>query len=232
MKRVVLLLLIVSYSSLISAQIYDSITDARDGQVYRIVKIGEQWWMQENLAYLPSVSPSYLESYNREPYYHVYDYQGTSVSEAKANDNYQTYGVLYNWPAALNACLSGWHLPSDDEWKELEIFLGMSQTEANNFNYRGINEGGKLKESGTDHWNSPNTGATNETGFSALPGGYRYYDGVFYLIGITGSWWTSTEYSSTSGYYRQLDFEDSKLNRAANDLYYGEFGMSVRCVKD
>lgn len=94
---------------------FGTFTDSRDGKVYNIVTIGKQFWMAENLAYLPSVVDPGTGSYT-EPYYSVYGYNGTDVAAAKATENYQTYGVLYNWPAAMTACPEGWHLPSDAEW--------------------------------------------------------------------------------------------------------------------
>ncbi len=134
-------------------------TDSRDGHEYNWIKICNQVWMAENLTYLPSVSPSSAGSYT-DPYYYVYGYQGNSVSEAKATSNYATYGVLYNWPATMagasssstnpcgvqGVCPDGWHLPSDAEWIELEMHLGMSQADADNEGWRGTDEGGKLKE--------------------------------------------------------------------------------------
>ena len=115
-------------------------TDARDGTHYDAVKIGNQVWMAENLKYLPSVVGPATGS-ETAAYYYVYDYDGTDVMAAKATANYTTYGVLYNWPAAMNACPTGWHLPSDAEWTELTDYLGGS----------GV-AGGKLKEIGTTHW--------------------------------------------------------------------------------
>ena len=166
----------------------EDFTNTRDSIVYKTVMIGNQCWMAENLAYLPKVSRSVSES-SGTPINYVYGYQGTSVSAAKATENYSTYGVLYNWHAALEACPAGWHLPSDDEWKELEMFLGMSKSEADSEGYRRIDEeGGKLKENGTAHWDSPNTGANNESGFIGLPGGYRFYDGSFYNMGGVDCW--------------------------------------------
>jgi len=220
-----------------------SFTDTRDSHEYDWVKIGEQVWMAENLAYLPSVNPS-TDGSNTDPYYYVYDYQGSSVSEAKATSNYATYGVLYNWPAAMagassssanpsglqGVCPDGWHLPSDAEWKELEMYLGMSQTEADGTGWRGIDEGGKLKETDTTHWKSPNFAATNESGFTALPGGFRYYyDDTFNGIGSAGYWWSSTEYSSTNAWYRLLGANFSYVSRSN---YLKEDGPSVRCVRD
>ena len=205
-----------------------SFTDSRDYHEYNWVLIGNQIWMAENLAYLPSVSPSSSESYT-SPYNYVYGYQGTSVSEAKATSNYSTYGVLYNWPAAIQSCPDGWHLPDDAEWKQLEMYLGMSQSEANNSGWRGTSEGGKLKETGTAHWNSPKTGTTNESSFTALPGGYRSSLGYFYNIGYYGFWWSSTEYSSTYTRARILLYYTGNVHRFT---YCKEGGFSVRCVRD
>ena len=176
----------------------NSFTDTRDGNVYKTVTIGSQVWMAENLKYLPSVVGSDVGS-NTSPCYYVYGYNGTDVNEAKSTSNYNTYGVLYNWPASMGGstsstanpsgvqgvCPSGWHLPSDSEWKQLVDYLGGENV-----------AGGKLKESGTEHWNNPNVGATNETGFSALPGGYRSIDGSFYRIEYYGFWWCTTDYST------------------------------------
>src|SRR5690554_6700140 len=144
-------------SSSSSSIVYSTIKDARDNQTYRIVTIGSQTWMAENLKYLPSVVGPETGS-QTTPHYYVYGYNGTNVTDAKATANYNTYGVLYNWPAEMNACPDGWHLPSDAEWTELTDYLGGESV-----------AGGKLKETGTTHWASPNTGATNETGFTALP---------------------------------------------------------------
>ena len=203
--------------------------DTRDSIVYKTVKIGNQCWMAENLAYLPKVSPS-LSGSSVSPYYYVYDYQGKSVSAAKATENYSTYGVLYNWPATLEACPAGWHLPSDDEWKELEMFLGMSKSEANSDGYRRTdNEGGKLKENGTAHWDYPNTGANNESGFTGLPGGYRWYDGSFYNIESLGGWWSSTEGPSRYAINRELIYSIGGVARFTLPM---DVGFSVRCIRD
>ena len=206
----------------------EDFTDTRDSIVYKTVKIGNQCWMAENLAYLPKVYSSSSGSYG--PYYYVYGYQGRSVSAAKATENYSTYGVLYNWYAALEACPAGWHLPSDDEWKELEMFLGMSKSEADSEGYRRIDEeGGKLKENGTAHWDSPNTGANNESGFTALPGGYRFYDGSFSNIGGIGSWWSSTEALSEYAMNRELLYN---MRVVARFSILKTCGFSIHCIRD
>ena len=191
--------------------------DERDGEKYKIVLLGKKIWMAENLRYLPSVVGSGKGS-ETTPYYYVNDYEGTVLADAKATSNYTTYGVLYNWPAAINACPTGWHLPSDAEWTELTNYLGGESV-----------AGGKLKETGTIHWNSPNTGATNESGFSALPGGYRLEDGTYADTGIEGDWWSSTEYSTKHAYIlRMFHF----INEVNKNYASNECGFSIRCVKD
>ena len=229
-------------------------TDSRDANDYSYRLIGTQVWMTENLAYLPSVNNLATGSedthYETVPFYYVYGYDGTDVDEdgdvdvedAKATSNYATYGVLYNWNAALTACPTGWHLPSDAEWKQLEMYLGMSEAEANATECRGY-MGGKLKEEGTEHWNSPNSSATNESGFTGLPGGLRdcmvtYHDGYYVGENVSfasmnnyGLWWTSTQYDENNAWQRDLGYYDSGVRR------YGEnsskfSGLSVRCVRD
>ena len=193
-------------------------TDARDNHVYKSVKIGDQIWMAENLAYLPSVSPSSAGS-DSSLFYYVYDYQGSSVSLAKATVNYVTYGVLYNWEAAKTACPSGWHLPGDEDWWILTDYLDKT----------GMTSGGKMKETGTGHWLSPNTGATNESGFSALPGGERSHSGGFNEIGNYGEFWTSLEFDALSVWIRIL-FSDMSVVHP--DTYDRSDGFSVRCLRD
>jgi len=191
--------------------IYSSYTDSRDGYVYKTVTIGNQVWMAENLRYLPSVVGPEIGS-DTTPYYYVYGYNGTNVSEAKATANYKSYGVLYNWTAACSSCPNGWHLPSDTEWSEL-------------FDKNYIRT---LKEPGTTHWNSPNE-ATNETGFTALPGGLRYSNGVFGSIGLGAIWWSATEYNTYEAWYRCMPPYSIGNTRS---IFIKESGFSVRCVKD
>lgn len=192
----------------------NTFTDSRDGNVYKTVTIGTQTWMAENLRYLPSVVGPDTGS-GTTPFYYVYGYYGTNVTAAKAAGNYSTYGVLYNWPAAMNACPAGWHLPSDDEWAQLILYIGSP-------------EGGKLKEAGTTNWISPNTGATNETGFTALPGGARR-NYTFEDVGYYGYWWSATEYYSPSAWYQRMSYVYSSVYR---NYFFKDVGFSVRCVRD
>jgi|WetSurMetagenome_2_1015567.scaffolds.fasta_scaffold111278_2 uncharacterized protein (TIGR02145 family) len=223
---------------------YETFRDTRDNHDYKKVLIGNQKWMSENLAYLPSVNSKTLMSYT-VPYYYVYGYDGTDVDEAKATSNYQNYGVLYNWTAAMaglassndnpsgvqGVCPSGWHMPSSDEWKELEMFLGMNQSEADNGFWRGTDEGGKLKETGFSHWLSPNTGANDSTGFTALPGGALGSDSDFHNIGEWAHFWTSTHDSNNTdnSIARHLSYNEQ---RVYNNGHWKSLGYSVRCVKD
>jgi uncharacterized protein (TIGR02145 family) len=134
------------------------------------------------------------------------------------SSNCEKYGRLYNWKTAYKVCPDGWHLPGDAEWTQLTDYLGGKSV-----------AGGKLKETGTTNWNSPNTGATNEIGFTALPGGYRYSSESFHYVGGYGHWWSSTEYSTTGAWYRSLHYYHAPIGRS-----YGskELGFSVRCVRD
>jgi len=194
-----------------------SFTDKRDGNVYNWITIGDQIWMSENLRYLPSVVESDTGS-NSTAYYYVYEYNGTDVNAAKATANYTTYGVLYNWSAACSSCPTGWHLPTDAEWNELVDYLGGES-----------GAGGKLKETGTTHWNSPNT-ATNETGFTALPGGARGNNsGSFCNIGTTCFWWSATEDGTEDAWGWDVYYSGSHVYKRIGNK---ALGFSVRCIKD
>lgn len=203
-----------------------------DANNYPVVKIGTQTWMAENLKYLPAVVGPGTGS-SKTPYYYVYGYDGTVVATAKATANYTTYGVLYNWPAAMagsasstanpsgvkGVCPTGWHLPSNAEWTELVDYLGGASV-----------AGGKLKEIGTTHWVIPIVGATNETGFTALPGGVRLVNGNFLNIGNSTGWWSTTESDATYAWYHGILTNSSALN--SSSYGYKRGGMSVRCVRD
>ncbi|HOG19096.1 MAG TPA: PKD domain-containing protein [Salinivirgaceae bacterium] len=215
----------------VNVNVNDSLfTDSRDGNVYQIVAIGSQIWMAENLKYLPNVV-GYDTTSNTIPYYYVYGYNGTDVAAAKTTENYATYGVLYNWTAAMNGaassnanpsgvqgiCPTGWHLPSAAEWDQLINYLGGENV-----------AGGKLKEAGTEHWWEPNRGATNETGFTALPGGsldYIYGGYFFTFIENSGFWW------SASGYRLWMSYNSSYVHGPYSSSNMS-VGFSVRCVKD
>jgi uncharacterized protein (TIGR02145 family) len=207
-----------------------TVTDI-DGNIYRTIKIGAQVWMAENLK---------VTHYrNGDPISYVPDagtwFGLTGGAYCEYNDdlnNSTIYGKLYNWQAVADArdiAPAGWHIPTDAEWKVLEIYLGMSQTDADGINWRGTDEGGKLKESGGQHWEDPNLGATNESGFAALPGGFRLNAGNFADLHHSGIFWTDTEYDIATAWFRYVSTDYSQINRSANMKGYG---YSVRCVKD
>jgi len=209
----------------------DAIQDA-DGNYYNIVTIGNQAWLAENLRTtkynddtdIPLVNDPEVWQTLATPAYTWYDYDEAG--------NKNIYGGLYNWYTVNTGkiCPAGWHVPGDEEWKELEMFLGMSQEQADAFGSRGTNnEGGRLKETGMEHWLSPNTGATDEFVYTALPGGNRDISGIFYLKSYMALWWSSSLNSSDIPIYRGLSYNDGKIERAGTHL---EDGFSVRCLKD
>jgi uncharacterized protein (TIGR02145 family) len=230
------------YSSIYTTVVTDTPLDSKnyvvefaectdpDGRKYSIVKIGYQTWMAENLAYLPAVSPP-----SGGKGYYVYGYGGTSVADAKATPNYASYGVLYDWKNAKADCPSGWCLPSDEDWKILEKYLGMSNSDADIWGAErnSGSVGSKLKEAGTSHWLFPNTGASNTSGFTALPGGYLYNDGPqnswFSLLGVNAFFWSSLELTPTQASDRRLDFSYNGIQRYS--FSDKGSGFSVRCIK-
>jgi len=132
----------------------------------------------------------------------------------------KSYAVLYNWFAANSGklCPEGWHVPTDAEWTTLIDYLGGADT-----------AGGLLKEVGVDHWINPNVGATDENGFTALPGGYRNYNGDFFNVGTNGNWWSATEENPGYAWYRTIH---NNLTTVSNNNGLKQKGHSVRCVKD
>ncbi|MFW6066911.1 MAG: fibrobacter succinogenes major paralogous domain-containing protein [Myxococcota bacterium] len=131
---------------------------------------------------------------------------------------FETYGYLYNYEQALEVCPEGWHLPSQAEWEALYEYLGGEEV-----------AGGKMKEAGTAHWDEPNTGATNSSGFTALPGGTRYSASSHMDIGTVANFWSSTDNDDTWAYYVQL-YHDAE--RVRPNTYHQHYGFSVRCLQD
>ena len=205
----------VSFTTLLPGQILDA-----DWNVYNPVTIGSQVWMVENLKTtkyndgtdIPLVTDDYEWGDLTTDAYCWYN---------KDAATYKTpYGALYNWYAINTGklCPTGWHVPRDAEWTTLTDYLGGLAV-----------AGGKLKETGTTHWNSPNTDATNETGFTALPGGYRSSNGAFDSVGSYGYWWSATELSTNYAWSRNVNSNIGSVFRGYSHL---ELGFSVRCVKD
>jgi uncharacterized protein (TIGR02145 family) len=191
-------------------------------QTDHTVVIGEQEWMVENLNVSifkngdPIAEAKTSEAWEkaiaqRKPAWCYYGMDST---------NEDKYGKLYNWYAVNDPrgiAPKGWHVPSDAEWQTLIDYLGGESI-----------AGAQMKESGTTHWNSPNTGAVNKSGFSAVPGGYRYHDG-FYYMGHHAYFLTSTEHATHSAWARALNYDNSEVYRYFANKWDG---YSVRCVRD
>jgi len=192
---------------LISGQPAETLTDSRDGKIYYTVAIGSQIWMAENLDF--EMPGSWC--YENNP------------------DHCSQYGRLYTWEAAQNACPAGWHTPSEEEWKELELFLGMPEKEVFGYLYRGEGIGAKLKsENGWDSEDARNNG-NNQSGFSALPGGIRvFHNGSFIRLSKQGYWWSSS-WDGKYGWRRSLFADKTGIDR---DLATLANAYSIRCVKD
>jgi uncharacterized protein (TIGR02145 family) len=205
------------------------LTDPRDGKTYLTVQIGGQCWMAENLNVGERLDGIKTPGNNDLIEKHCYN-----DDEA----NCDLYGGIYTWDEMMDhttiemtqgICPKGWHIPSDYEWKILEKELGMSQSEADGSGWRGTDEGGKLKASGTYYWNAPNTGATNSSFFTALPAGYKDNIGNFSSLGYITDYWTSTLIIDTQSWYRGLSADESRIYRIDGNRAYG---TSVRCVED
>lgn len=201
----------------------NGITDI-EGNTYKSTIIGKQEWMAENLK---------VSKYN----------DGTSIPQSTDSlewielktgawcyynnevSNNNKFGKLYNWYALSpttngnkNVCPTGWHVPTYNEWDSLIKFLGGDEV-----------AGGKMKEVGLQHWNSPNKDATNSSLFTGLPGGYRHNDGYFKFVGTNGYWWSSSQPASYAAWYHYISYENGYED------YFDEdkgIGMSVRCLKD
>ncbi len=188
-----------------------------DNNLYHTVIIGSQQWLVDNLltrrlndgTVIPRVNVNDAWSGLNTPGYSWY----------QNNESYgAVYGALYNWYSVSTEklCPVNWHVPSDSEWTVLHTYLGN-------------NAGSKMKERGNTHWTRPNSDATNESGFTGLPGGYRSYEGIFYYIGSTGYWWSSTEREPSKAWVHDLNTYGVDLYRIST---YKTSGFSVRCVHD
>jgi uncharacterized protein (TIGR02145 family) len=227
MKYIIQLFLIVCLSGfLIPAKGQEAVQDY-DGNVYKTVKIGSQVWMAENLKTTTFNDGTPIPSVrgNNTPKLFWYNEDSTTYKSK--------YGALYNWYAVNTGklCPSGWHVPSDSEWKTLEIFLGMTQAQADGVYYRGTDQGRQLKF--TTGWTDQGNGI-NSSGFSALPGGCwspNGYPNHSFNAENIGFWWSSTisETFSIYAYGRLLYHDESTVYRDVNS---SETGLSVRCIKD
>lgn len=190
-----------------------------DGNLYHTVRIGKQNWMVENLKV--------TKFRNGDPVLNAIESEERSHHATETYSDYDDhenisnkYGRLYNWYVvheSRNICPSGWHIPNDAEWTTLTIYLGGENV-----------AGGKMKQTDSTMWFSPNTGATNESGFSGIPAGVNR-NNTYSFKGSCGYWWSSTEYDSTYAWGRYLFNHITKISR---NYYDKSYGFSVRCLSD
>ena len=211
----------------------ESMTDL-DGNIYQTIRIGNQVWMAENLKVTHYRDGTLITQISTSTAWLNLSTEAYCIYNNNASNEVDTYGALYNWYAATDSrhiAPEGWHVPTDDEWKELEMALGMSQSEADDTGWRGTNEGSKLAGI-ADLWNNgalENNSAFGSSGFTALPGGYRSSYGYYDYLGNFGYFWSATESSSTNAWYRLLYYYFSDVSRYDYDKRHG---FSVRCVRD
>jgi uncharacterized protein (TIGR02145 family) len=199
------------------------------GYEYDIVEIGDQCWFSENCRYLPEVSFSAF-SYT-DPYYYVYayGYNGkTDVAAAQATTSYETYGVLYNWPAVMTEgiCPSGWHIPTDGEWQTMENSLGMHWGIAYQQGWRGAPVGDDMKA--TSEWGC-NSETDGSSGWAGLPGGLHTLKTGPVGAPSYGHWWSASESASPNAWMRQLNHNLDEVFRGVSNR---SAGFSARCVSD
>ena len=192
-----------------------------DGNFYNTVQIGNQLWMSENLKTTRYNNGDEIPTGLTDG-----DWQNnTSGALAVYDDNESNadiYGRLYNWYAVVDnrgVCPENFHVPTDGEYILLTNYLGGNDI-----------AGGKMKEAGLEHWDSPNTGATNESGFSGLPGGFRNVTGSYVYMGGSAFFRSSSEYSTSQAWFHLLYYSDSVVYRDFNVSKHS--GLSVRCVGD
>jgi uncharacterized protein (TIGR02145 family) len=197
----------------------DILTD-KDGNIYHTVTIGTQTWMVENLKTTKFNDGSAITLVTDDAAWASLTTPGYCWKDN--NEDYKnSYGALYNWYSINTGklCPKGWHVPSDEEWTTLVNFLGGKNVAL-----------GKLKESGTTHWQGPND-ATNESGFTALPGGTRFCIpyGTSIEVGFCGVWWSATSYNASNAWHLYIEYD---MDHIVRDYYNKKDGLSVRCLKD
>jgi uncharacterized protein (TIGR02145 family) len=198
---------------------YGTVTDY-DGNVYQTVTIGTQEWMAKNLRVTHYRNGEAIPNVTGNAAWEALS-SGAWCSYNNDAPLLATYGCLYNWHAVGDVrglAPAGWHVPSDAEWQTLLDYLGGDMA-----------AGGKLKEEGLAHWADPNGGATNETGFSALPAGHRNWNGSYLNILTQAYYWSSTAENDANAWYRSLYYDNAGTSR---NNYLKRDGFSIRCVKD
>jgi uncharacterized protein (TIGR02145 family) len=204
-----------------------TVTDL-DGNVYKTVKIGNQWWMAENLAATRFNDGAPIE------FCSVF-----SLDTAWSNATQPTYtsfnnglsGHLYNYAVVeneKNIAPNGWHVPTDEDWKLLEMEVGMSASETESLGWRGTFEAEKLTAKESEGWYSDVLFGTDEFGFNAKPGGCRIFNGETNMQPVVAFWWTAST-NGNEGWYRYIDANQTRIFRQHT---YKGYGMSIRCVKN
>lgn len=197
---------------------YGTVTDI-EGNVYRTIVIGTQTWMAENLKSTKLNDGASINQITNASSWYYYKSQANYCWYNNDGSTYKdVYGALYNYSTINkgNICPIGWQVPTDAEWTTLTTYLGGTSI-----------AGGKMKETGTTHWLSPNSGATNKSGFSALPGGLRL--GEYFGIGGNGEWWSRLTSTGQSNICRGMSFDSNSIGNP--DGTGNEFGLSIRCIK-
>lgn len=209
-----------------------------DNNYYLTKQIGAQTWMAENLKTTKFNDGTAIQNITSDVAWNLLSSPAYCWYKNDEATYKNPYGAMYNWYAVNTGklCPSGWHVPSDAEWHTLALTIDPTATLASTESLLG----GKLKETGTSHWGSPNTGATNESGFSAvaagnrednIPGGYDSSTN-FEALMIGACFWTSTEYNTTIAWYRNLGYNTPALSRLNGNNQSKKYGYSVRCIKD
>jgi len=206
---------------------YGTVTDI-EGNVYKTIQIGSQTWMAENLRTTHYSDGSPIPLITSDSIWAALTFNDKAYCwfNNDSASNARPYGALYTWPAAMNGvCPDGWHLPSDREWTILTNYLGGLDVAVN-----------KMMETGSKHWQNPNALATNESGFTALPGGTRSFDAGWLNVAVwwnlceIGYWWSSTEKDYFSSWHRYIisSTYTAKMDRIG---FKNQGGLSVRCLK-
>jgi uncharacterized protein (TIGR02145 family) len=196
----------------------DILNDTRDGRSYKTVQVGTQCWMAENLNIGTMIDGKSNQKENNILEKYCYDNEAT---------NCDIYGGIYQWKEMMayskeegsqGICPDGWHVSTDNEWEILIDFLGGKQS-----------AGGKMKETGFEHWDSPNVGADNSSGLKILGGGSRYYTGMFHSKGGVVYYWTSNQAGNGYGVRYKISFDEANAQRNG---YGKDYGFYVRCLKN
>ena len=200
-----------------------------EGNLYKTAVIGTKVWMAENLKVTKFNDNTDITLASADVDWIVLTGAGYCWYSNDPDFNKPVYGALYNWHAAnsANICPTGWHVATDAEYNALETSLGLAQADVDIWGWRGTDHGSKMKSA--TGWNAGENG-TNTSGFTALPGGYRYYsDGEYNGQNSIGYFWTATEHDTDRGWYRRLDGNSAAVYKASTDK---RAGKSIRCVKN